>query len=477
MPGGTSPMDPAYPPERLAFMLEDSGVRVLVTEEPLLEALPAHTARVLCLDRDWSTIEEASEENLTRVTTPDGVAYAIYTSGSTGRPKCALLRHRGLCSLSEEQGRAFAVGPTSRVLQFSSFSFDASTFEIVMALPKGATLVLGDRDELTPGPDLLRFIRDRRITIVTLTPTAMAALPQAELPDLETITVAGEACPQDLVSRWAPGRRFFNLYGPTETTIWATVAELRSGDAPHIGRPIGNTDAYVLDAQLRPVPVGAPGELHIGGVGLARGYHRRPSLTDERFIAHPYSPGERLYKTGDRVRWRPDGNLEFLGRIDDQVKLRGHRIELGEIESVLSKHPAARDTVALLREDRPGHPQLTAYVVPRPEAVSQNELVSQWQSLYDDTYSSAPTPDETTFNVAGWNSSYTGEALAAEDMRQWVEGTVARILSTDPDRVLEIGCGTGLLTVPHRAPLRAVRGDGSLQGSPRLRLRAPRATR
>ena len=282
--GAYVPIDPAYPRERVAFMLADCGASILVTQERLLESLPDHDARVLCIDRDWPVIARAPAQNPALVTTPDHLAYLIYTSGSTGRPKAALLAHRGLCNLSEAQRRAFGVGPHSRVLQFSSLSFDASTFDFMMALPKGAALYVGTREQLQPGPELLDFIRRHEISIVTLPPTALAAIPAEPLPALKTITVAGEPCSPELVARWAPGRRFFNLYGPTETTIWATMAELRADDdAVHIGRPIENTQIFILDAGLEPVPVGLPGELHIGGVGLARGYHGRPALTSERF--------------------------------------------------------------------------------------------------------------------------------------------------------------------------------------------------
>jgi amino acid adenylation domain-containing protein/non-ribosomal peptide synthase protein (TIGR01720 family) len=453
--GAYLPLDPEYPRERLAFMLEDAGVPVLVTQERLLDVLPAHDARVLCLDRDRASFDAASDANPTGPSDPSHLAYGIYTSGSTGRPKAALLEHRGLCNVADEQARAFGVGPGSRVLQFASFSFDAATFEVAMALPHGGTLFLGESDEILPGPDLLTFLREQRIEVVTLPPTALAATSFEELPDLSTITVAGEACPAELVSRWAPGRRFFNLYGPTEATIWSTFAELRAGDEPHIGRPIGNTTIHLLDSHSNPVPVGVPGELCIGGIGLARGYHRRPELTAERFVRDPFDPsGEgRLYRSGDLARRRPDGAIEFLGRIDHQIKLRGHRIELGEIEAELDRHPSVRASLALVREDVPGDRRLVAYVVHDPAGEAEaapvssweEEHVSQWRTLYEQSYGEAETPEEKTFHIASWNSSYTGGAIPAEEMREWVDRTVEGILETRPRRVLEIGCGTGLL--------------------------------
>ncbi len=462
--GAYVPLDPAYSPERLAFMLEDSCVPVLLTQAQLVEKLPPHSSRVVCLDSDWEEIVQQSEETPTSEVTPDNLAYVIYTSGSTGKPKGVLLAHRGLCNLATAQIRLFDVQPDSRILQFASFSFDASVSEIFMTLVPGATLVLATRDSLMPGPALIGLLREQAITTVTLPPLALAVLPSEELPALRTIIVAGEACPPDLVARWASGRRFFNAYGPTEATVCATVALCSDGSQkPPIGRPIANTQVYVLDEKLQPVPVGVPGELYIGSAGLARGYLNRPDLTAERFIPNPYpsgsspeysnSPESRLYKTGDLVRYLPDGNIEFLGRSDFQVKLRGFRIELGEIEAVLRQHPAVQTAAVMAREDVPGQKQLVAYVVQNSEyegkqeevASLQAEYLSQWQAVSDETYSQSSVVQDPTFNLAGWNSSYTGKPIPEEEMRQWVEQTVERILSLQPNHVLELGCGTGML--------------------------------
>src|SRR5918992_3507675 len=372
--GAYVPLDPSYPPERLAFMLEDAEVSVLLTQAHLEAGLPKTNAQVLCLDRQWETIAKEPQSNPLSAVTPENLAYVIYTSGSTGRAKGTLLPHRGLCNVSEAQVRTFGLGPGDRVLQFASFSFDASTFEIVMALRAGATLSLGRPESLLPGPALIRLLQDMAITLVTLPPSVLSRLPTEELPALRTITVAGEACSADLAVRWAEGHRFFNLYGPTEGTIWATTGEcLDDGHTLPIGRPIANTQLYLLDHHLRPVPVGVPGELHLGGIGLARGYLQRPELTAEKFLPHPFSerPGERLYRTGDLARYLPDGNLEFLGRLDHQVKVRGFRIELGEIEACLGGHPGVREAVVVVREDHPGEKRLVAYVVgaEEPEAL------------------------------------------------------------------------------------------------------------
>jgi amino acid adenylation domain-containing protein len=382
--GAYLPLDPANPKARLAFMLEDAQVPVLLSQRSLVESLPQHSARVISLDTDWASIAQERAEKPTSGVTVDNLAYAIYTSGSTGRPKGGLIAHRGLISLSEAQIRAFGVGPGHRVLQFSSLSFDASIFETVMALGSGAALCLATRDVLLPGPGLIRLLRDLSITIVTLPPSVLAALPVEELPALETITVAGEACSADLVARWATNRRFFNLYGLTETTIWTTMAECTDGSrTPPIGRPIANTQVYLLDDHFLPVPVGVPGELYIGGVSVGRGYLNRPGLTAEKFIPNPFGdePGTRLYRTGDLARYLPDGDIEFLGRIDHQVKIRGFRIELGEIEAVLSQHPVVKDAVVVASptigdgRGEPGDKRLVAYVVTnRDQQLTAGEL-------------------------------------------------------------------------------------------------------
>ncbi len=233
---------------------------------------------------------------------PDDLAYVIYTSGSTGRPKGVMIAHRGLCNLALAQSEAFGIRARSRVLQFASFSFDASVSEIFTALVSGATLVMGTREELLPGPNLARFLRTRRVNVATIPPSLLRLLPEADYPDLETLISAGEACTADLVERSAPGRRFINAYGPTEATVCATLGECQAstGRSPDIGRPLRNTRALILDGHLEPVPIGVVGELFVGGVGVALGYLNRPELIDERFLADPFSgePGSRLYPNG-----------------------------------------------------------------------------------------------------------------------------------------------------------------------------------
>jgi amino acid adenylation domain-containing protein len=371
------PLDPANPFNRLAGMLEDSGPPVVLTQESLADRLPAMLGSlVLCLDEARGSIASQSEDNLSRQAGPENAAYVIYTSGSTGRPKGTVLLHRGLLNVITEQARLFNPGHGDRVLQFASLGFDASVFEMVMGLGSGAILFLSPREQLQPGPALLATLKDGAITILTIPPSALAVLDETELPELRVITVAGEACPTDLFRRWAPGRAFFNLYGPTETTIWATQVHCDPDDrVPTIGRPISNTRVYILDQQRQPVPLGVAGELCIAGIGLARHYLHRPDLTAARFVPDPFdnAPGSRLYLTGDRARYLPDGSIQFLGRIDHQVKLRGYRIEPGEIEAALGQHPLVREAVVLAREGESGSQQLVAYVrfrdaTPPPDA-------------------------------------------------------------------------------------------------------------
>ncbi len=370
--GAYVPLDPTYPAERLAFMLEDSGSKVLLTQERLAGLLPADEVHVVCVDRDWPATAEEEMMNPESGVEPGNLAYAIYTSGSTGKPKGALLTHSGLLNLSEAQLQTFAVKPRSRVLQFASLSFDASIFEITMALRAGATVCLATDEAVLPGAALLRLLREQKVEVVTLPPSVLASLAVEELPDLSTIIVAGEACSGELVSRWSDGRRrFFNAYGPTETTVWASTALCDAGEEnPSIGYPIANGSVYILDAELRLVPVGVTSELHIGGYGVGRGYLNRPQLTAEKFIPHPYSsvPGARLYKTGDLARYRADGQIEYIGRTDNQVKVRGFRIELGEIETVLNRHETVQAALVITREDVAGERRIVAYVVPRSGA-------------------------------------------------------------------------------------------------------------
>lgn len=353
------PLDPDYPPERTAYMLEDARPACVIDGD---------VARGLAGRRETDPTDRERSAPLL----PDHLAYIIYTSGSTGRPKGVAVPHAGIGGMVASQIDALCVGPGSRVLQLASPSFDASVWEMCMALLTGGTLVVAPHEIRRSPESIASLVRERAVTHATVGPTLLASLPAAvELPAGMTIVVAGEAWGADLVERWARGRAMHNAYGPTETTVCATISGplWPDGGTPPIGRPLRDMRAHVLDERMRPAD---PGELWIAGAGLARGYLGRPELTAERFLPDPFGPeGSRMYRTGDLVRQRSDGELEFVGRADEQVKLRGFRIELGEVEAVLALHEAVGRAVATVREDRPGARRLIAYVVPAPGAAPE----------------------------------------------------------------------------------------------------------
>ncbi|MFF5437209.1 amino acid adenylation domain-containing protein [Streptomyces achromogenes] len=338
------PVDPGYPRERIDHLLADAAPVCVLTEEGPTGTPGGGFGRP----------------------DPDSAAYLIYTSGSTGLPKGVVVPHGALANLALDHAERFGLGTGSRVLQYLSPGFDAAVGDIWPALVSGATLVLAPETSALAPDDLAVLLRDARITHLALPTAVLAGLPARELPALDVLIVGGEAVDETLVARWAPGRRMFNMYGPTEATVAATGSGPLGGEGrPPIGRPIAGARVYVLDERLEPVPAGCPGELYIAGAGVARGYHGRPELTADRFLPCPYGPdGDRMYRTGDRVRWRADGQLEYLGRGDGQFKLRGLRIEAGEVEAALSRHPGVRAAAVAVREDRPGARRLVGYLVP-----------------------------------------------------------------------------------------------------------------
>ncbi|RCJ36667.1 non-ribosomal peptide synthetase [Nostoc punctiforme NIES-2108] len=458
--GAYVPLDPSYPSERLNFMLEDAQVSVLLTHERWLECLKNYNLQIICLDKDWEIIYQEIEDNLTSKVTVDNLAYVIYTSGSTGKPKGVKIEHRGLLNLVFWHQKAFAVSPLDRATQISGVAFDACGWEIWPYLSIGASIYIVD-DETRRSPDYLRdWLVSKAITI-SFIPTPLAEkvllLDFPQNAALRILLTGGDKLNQYPLA--SHSFQVFNNYGPTENTVVTTSGHVsvknKDNLAPVIGCAIANTKAYILDKHLQPVPVGVSGELYISGDGLARGYLNHPELTAESFIYHSFTNKlkARLYKTGDLVRYRVDGNIEFLGRLDDQIKIRGYRIELGEIEAILSKHPAVQQTVVITREDEQ-EKRLVAYVVPKTEYSNQqenlqlmqlqNEQVLQWQMLYNETYNQS-TDSDPTFNFVGWNSSYTNQPIPAEQMREWVDNQVEQILALQPKRVLEIGCGTGLI--------------------------------
>ena len=356
------PVDPDYPAARIELMLRDADPALVLTHAGLRDRLPAGDRPVLALDDPAVAAGVAAlpdgdvtDDDRLAPLHVDHPAYVIYTSGSTGRPKGVVVAHRGLANFSAAEIERYRVGPGDRVLQFASPSFDASVLELCMALPAGAALVVPPEGPLL-GDRLAQVLREQRITHALIPPAALATVPDGEdLPDLGCLVVGGDACGADLVARWAPGRRMINSYGPTECTVVSTwTGPLTPGGVPPIGRPLPNTQVYVLDAGLQPVPDGVPGELYVAGDALARGYLRRPGLSAQRFVADPFgAPGRRMYRTGDLVRWDDGGELRFLGRADDQVKVRGFRIEPGEVAAVLTGLPGVRRAAVVVRTDPP----------------------------------------------------------------------------------------------------------------------------
>ncbi|WP_224241279.1 polyketide synthase [Hyalangium gracile] len=524
--GAWVPLDPEAPDERLRFMLSDSKARILVTGSG---GKPISTAALTLSLPDAAALLEAQEAApLDSASGSSHLAYVLYTSGSTGVPRAVMVEHGGAVNLVRAFIDAFHITPASRVLQFAPAVFDAWVEETFTALGAGATLVLAPDSVRLPGPELVRFLETNAVSVATLPPAVLAALPDAPLPELATLVSAGDSCTDRILDRFAAGRRFVNAYGPTEITVCATLGVLRSGDDPNdIGLPLPGVTVHVLDEHLSPVPHGQPGELYVGGVGVARGYLGAPDLSAARFIPDPFgtTPGARLHRTGDRVRVGEGGRLHFLGRTDGRVKVRGCRVELGEIESASRQHPAVGDCAAVHVRRPDGDGDITLFYAPRPAATSSllesgpslampvtdvevrrhlqqllpayavpsrilplpalpltrsgkvdrpalvaraatsspaaslaatstsAERVAEWRALFDEmAQSHAPDATDPRLDTQGWTSSRGGLPFAASEMREWVEDKVEAIRALGPRRVLELGCGTGMLLLriaPH----------------------------
>ncbi|MEH2215454.1 amino acid adenylation domain-containing protein [Nostoc sp.] len=464
--GAYVPLDPAYPHERLAFMLEDAQVSVLLTQQKLMATLPKYQGKFVYLDTDWQKISQHNCHPISQVTTKD-LAYVIYTSGSTGKPKGVQIPHRALVNFLSAMRLNIRLTQEDILLSVTTLSFDIAALEIYLPLIVGARLIVVSREVAVDGTQLLERLISSGTTVIQATPATWRLLLAAGWQGRWSLKIlcGGEALDRELANQLLErSTELWNLYGPTETTIWSAAHQVEATNNVEgrdgiisIGRPIANTEFYILDENLQPVPVGVPGELHIGGVGLALGYLNQPELTVQKFIPNPFNNTSisRLYKTGDLVRYRLDGTIEYLGRIDHQVKVRGFRIELGEIETLLSQNPEVQQAVVLVQESQPDNKRLIAYIVPNLQSQNLDELgsgtpsydeqISQWKSVWDESYSQSSPHEEPTLNLLGWNSSYTGQPIPTQQMQEWVEHTVKRILNFKPTRVLEIGCGTGLL--------------------------------
>jgi amino acid adenylation domain-containing protein/non-ribosomal peptide synthase protein (TIGR01720 family) len=367
------PIDPNYPPDRIEHMVTDSGATVGLTVAASRAGLP-DSVQWLVIDSDSVADEAGSlsgapivDAQRVRPLSASHPAYVIYTSGSTGTPKGVVVTHAGLANYSAEQRDRYRITAQSRALHFASPSFDASVLELLLAVSAGATLVVAP-PTIYGGDELADLLARERVTHAFITPAALASMNPAGLDDLRVLVAGGEACPPELVQKWAPGREFYNGYGPTETTIMTNISDpLIPGETVTIGGPIRGMRSLILDSRLRPVPEGVSGELYLAGIQLARGYHARAGLTSERFIANPYAePGERMYRTGDVVRWTPQQTVEYVGRSDFQVKIRGFRIELGEIDAALSSHESVDFATTIGHRNAAGAATLVSYVVAAP---------------------------------------------------------------------------------------------------------------
>ncbi|MEC4016311.1 non-ribosomal peptide synthetase [Streptomyces sp. H27-D2] len=378
--GAYVPLDPEYPVDRLAFMVADSGASVVLGTSATSARVSAGAARVVLLDEVAERIGSESGEPLGVPVVLGQLAYVIYTSGSTGRPKGVAVAHGGVANLAEAMRPVLGVTEGTVALQFASFSFDAAVLDVAVTLGAGGTLAIASSEERTEPGALAEMIRLAGVSVASVVPSLLGVLDPASVPGVENWVLGAERLSAGLAARWRAGARVWNTYGPTEATVITTATLLDEGISPQdappaIGRPIGNAQVFILDAFLKPAPVGAVGELYVAGPGLARGYNGRPDLTAERFVACPFVPGARMYRSGDLARWTAEGQLEFAGRADDQVKIRGFRVEPGEVESVLASHPDVGQAAVVVREDRPGDMRLIGYVV--PETVVPEEVVSE----------------------------------------------------------------------------------------------------
>ncbi|TAF08476.1 MAG: non-ribosomal peptide synthetase, partial [Nostocales cyanobacterium] len=380
--GAYLPLDPEYPIERLQFILEDAQVRFLLTQQNLVNHLPTNQAQIICLDGDWDIISQASVNHLSTQVRGNNLAYVIYTSGSTGKPKGVQIVHHAVVNFLTAMQQQPGITQDDILLGVTTISFDIAALEIFLPMTVGARLIIASRQVTIDGQQLAELLLNSQTTIMQATPATWRLLLEnnCDLSNLK-ILCGGEALPGDLAQKLSTqGASLWNLYGPTEATIWSSVYEIQpENDLISIGRPINNTQFYVLDQNLQPVPVGVPGELHIGGAGLAKGYLNRPELTAEKFIANPFDNGKtKLYKTGDLVRYLKDGNIEYISRIDNQVKVRGFRIELGEIETLLSQQENVQIACVIVREDTPGDQRLVAYIVPQPQQTPTPNILRQF---------------------------------------------------------------------------------------------------
>ncbi|MCV6638058.1 amino acid adenylation domain-containing protein [Candidatus Albibeggiatoa sp. nov. NOAA] len=461
--GAYVPLELAYPDDRLNFILNDAQAPILLTHSSLTDRFSESDSQIVCLDQIDNELAQCPTQNPVCQTTPENLSYVIYTSGSTGNPKGCLIQHHNVTRLFTQTQDWYQFNQNDVWTLFHSYAFDFSVWELWGALLYGGKLVVVPYWVSRSPQDFYQLLQQHKVTVLNQTPSAFYQLmqidkqSQADL-DLRYITFGGEALDIPALKEWFDRHgdqkpQLINMYGITETTVHVTYRPLSRADldneASVIGQPIPDLTLYILDQHQNPVPTKVSGEMYVGGLGVARGYLNRDELTAQRFIQNPFNPDEKLYRTGDLARYLESGDVEYLGRIDHQVKIRGFRIELGEIEAAIAQHPQVNECIVLVQNHEiTNAKQLIAFIVPQKEQDAQQEttyvdLISQ---VFQHTYSGSDTDEGATdFNIIGWNSSYTGQEIPAAEMEEWVEDTVERILALQPQKTVEIGCGTGLL--------------------------------
>jgi amino acid adenylation domain-containing protein len=462
------PFDPDYPSDRIAYMLEDSQVAVLLTHTQFQTQIPPHSAKTIFIDNCQTELAQAPITDPEILVFPDNAAYIIYTSGSTGKPKGVVVSHRHVVRLMLATEKWFNFNAKDVWTLFHSCAFDFSVWEIWGALFFGGRLVIVPYLVSRSTEEFYNLLCDTKVTVLNQTPSAFRQLIQAEAIlcreaelELRYVIFGGEALDLASLEPWFERHDdqfplLVNMYGITETTVHVTYRPIYLKDVKQrlgslIGKPIPDLSLYILDRHCQPVPIGVVGEMYIGGAGVTRGYFNRPQLTAERMIPNPFnnSNPERLYKTGDLARFLNNGEIEYIGRNDHQVKVRGFRIELGEIEAVIKRHPEVRDALVIVRQETKEDARIEAYIVPKNQILDSETLTKEqteeWQYTFNDTYNITEKETNAAFNIIGWNSSYDNQPIPAEEMRQWLNNTLTRIQAIKPQRVLEIGCGTGMI--------------------------------